>query len=327
MHPLFRGRAGQIFRAGRSLIYCLLSFVRAVDDHIRGFVVKLGVTGVMLPTLDFDAQLGLCSALGIRYYQYRPRVIPDDKRSEPYSCWGNHKFDLTPERWVREGAQLTARLRDAGIEPWGAAPVCLVDMDDDTLKLLVEGAVVSEAGAIRCMPPSYPQQAFDYADYLDRTLSRYRQVVDTICGPAKVKLLIETHAGSSASGPGLAYNILSHFESSEVGAIFDLPNFAKEGFVAPALAVSVLAPWIDCLHVGGARRVDQQTTALGRRTVHQFCAMEESDLYLPDWFAQLADHGIDVPMIIEDYDHALPGDQALRRTVDYLKRMFASMSD
>ena len=37
--------------------------------------MELGVTGVMLPELDFDEQIALCRSLGITRYQYRPRVI------------------------------------------------------------------------------------------------------------------------------------------------------------------------------------------------------------------------------------------------------------
>jgi len=84
--------------------------------------MELGVTAVMLPELDFDEQIALCQELGIRYYQYRPRIIPPDQRDKPYSNWGNHKFDLTPERLVREAANSPAACATAASNPGARSP-------------------------------------------------------------------------------------------------------------------------------------------------------------------------------------------------------------
>ena len=81
--------------------------------------MELGVTAVMLPELDFDEQIALCRAEGVKYYQYRPRVIRPEQRDKPYHSHGRHKFDLTPDRLLTEGAALTARLRSAGLNPGG----------------------------------------------------------------------------------------------------------------------------------------------------------------------------------------------------------------
>src|SRR5512133_881123 len=100
--------------------------------------MELGVNAVMLPELDFPEQIELCRRLGVRYYQYRPRHIPSERRTELFSYWGNHAFDLTPQRLLAEGAKLTAQLRAAGLEPWGTAPALNVDAPDDVIRLHVD---------------------------------------------------------------------------------------------------------------------------------------------------------------------------------------------
>ncbi|MHB1156088.1 MAG: sugar phosphate isomerase/epimerase family protein [Phycisphaerales bacterium] len=285
--------------------------------------MELGVTGVMLPELDFTGQIALCRELGVKFYQYRPRIIPDDQRDKPFSNWGNHKFDLTPERFRNEGRQLTAQLREAGMEPWGSTPNLTVDMDDEAIRLHIEGAGAADLRCVLCNPPAYPRQPFDYAAFLDHAVSRYAYVIDRISWPMGIKLLIETHAGSLASAPGLAWNLVHHFSPNRIGVIFDLPNFAIEGGVTPHLAVSVLGPYIDCCHVGGARRMDRpERDASGTRLIDRvFCATTESDAHVPTYLKALKAADLNPPLIIEDYEPGLSGTDRLRRGVKYLRQV------
>lgn len=288
--------------------------------------MELGVTAVMLPELDFDQQLALCHELAIRYYQYRPRIIPPERRQEPHSNWGNHKFDLTPERLVREGRELTRRLRDAGLEPWGTLPNLTVDMPDDEMELHLEGAAGAEAKCVRCGLPRYPATPFDYAQFLERALERYAYIVEKLSGPMGIKLILETHAGTAVCSPGLAWNVVRHFPPEQVGVIFDLPNFAREGAVNPILAVSVLRDHIDCCHVGGSRRVVRDVDPLGCKVVAaQMCRMEESDLHLPTWLAALRDARLAPPLIIEDFTPNMAGADRLRQSAASLKKLLGAL--
>ncbi|MFC1805670.1 sugar phosphate isomerase/epimerase family protein, partial [Planctomycetota bacterium] len=163
--------------------------------------MELGVTAVMLPDLDFGEQVELCASLGIRYYQYRPRVIPESQRDKPWGNWGNHKFDLTPDRLLAEGSELTKRLRDAGIEPWGTVPSCNADTPDDELRLHFEGAARAEAKCVRVAPPPYPDEPFDYSELLERAVERYGEIIETLAAPLGIKVIIETHCRCLATSP------------------------------------------------------------------------------------------------------------------------------
>lgn len=289
--------------------------------------MELGVTAVMLPELDFDEQRALCAKLEVKYYQYRPRVIRDEHRDKPYHSHGNHKFDLTPQRFLDEAADLTAQLRADGLEPWGTVPALTLGSDDDDVRLHLDAAVKAEAKCVRCNPAPYPGEPFDYPKMLEEVIAGYRRLVDEFSGPRGIKLIIETHAHSLATGPGLAYLIVREFAPEQVGVIFDLPNFAREGGVNAHLAVSVLRDYIDCVHIGASRRIDKdETDGLGNRQVASvFCGFEEGDLHMPTWLGALKDAGVDVPLILEDYTSGLSGAHRLERGVDYLNRALATL--
>lgn len=281
----------------------------------------VGANAVMLPELTFEAQIELCRELGLTHYTFRPRVVPESKRNEAYSNWGRHAFDLTPQRLLAEGAALAGQLQQAGITPFGTVPNATVTDDDDSLRLHFDGAAAARAGRVRVQPPGYPQGPFDYPALLARTIKAYEHVVP-LARAAGVKMVIETHAGSLATSPGLAYAIVQHFDPADVGVIFDLPNFAREGGVNPHLAVAVLGRWIDHLHFGGCRWIaDVPRDEHGfRKPQSVMCELADSELYVPTWLGALRAAGIDVPLIVEDYTPDVSGAQRLRTTVEQLRR-------
>lgn len=284
--------------------------------------MNLGVTAVMLPELDFEEQIALCAALGLHYYQYRPRVIAKAQRSKPYSNWGNHAFDLTPQRFFREGAALTAQLRKAGLEPWGTLPCANINDPDETLRLHVEGAARAQARCVRVGPPPYPDKPFNYADLLERVIRRYDVIVQTMARPLGIKIIVETHCHSLVTSPGLAWAICRHFDPRELGVIFDIANFSYEGEVQPNLAVSVLHDYIDCVHVGGGQHVVGKVDALGCNVVTvQSCAFENSDLHIPSWLNALHEAGVNAHIIIEDFAPHMTGPDRLRRDVAFLNKV------
>ncbi|MDD5678017.1 MAG: TIM barrel protein [Kiritimatiellae bacterium] len=286
--------------------------------------MDLGVTAVMLPELDFEEQIALCAELGLHYYQYRPRIIPEAQRSKPYSNWGNHKFDLTPQIFLREGAVITAQLRKAGLEPWGALPSANIDDPDETLRLHLEGAAKAQARCVRVDPPPCPDKPFNYAELLERMIRRYDIIVRTMARPLGIKIIIETHCRSLVTSPGLAWAICRHFDPRELGVIFDIANFTREGELHPNLAVSVLRDYIDCVHLGGSRRVVDKVDALGCNVVTvQFSAFENSDLHIPTWLNALHAAGVKAPIIIEDFTPDMTGTDRLRRDVAFLNKVIA----
>jgi sugar phosphate isomerase/epimerase len=287
--------------------------------------MPIGVTAVMLPELDFAEQLDLCRKLGVTHYSLRPRVISAEQRDKPFSNWGNHKFDLTPQRLLREAKEIRRQMDDAGVTPWGTVPNASTSDDMDALKLHFEGSASVGAGRVRVAPEKYPSTPFDYAAFLDKIVQAYGRIVE-LAQSYKQKVVIETHAWSLAASPALAWNIVRHFEPAKLGVIFDLPNYAREGNQQPPLAVSVLGPWIDHLHVGGSRRVSASYDALGCRVVKdQFCPLEESDLNLSAWLTALRDARVAAPLMVEDFVENKPGALRLTDSVTVLKRALAAL--
>ncbi|MFA9478634.1 sugar phosphate isomerase/epimerase family protein [Phycisphaerales bacterium AB-hyl4] len=289
--------------------------------------MPLGVTAVMLPELDFDEQVALCKQLNITHYVYRPRVVPDNQKNDAYTNWGNHKFDLTPDKLVEQGAELRKKLQAAGLQGYCTVARLNADETDDMLTVHLRGAAAGGCQSIRIGPPAYPSdKLFDFPAYLEQAIGHYRRCCD-LAEPYGLKVVIEMHAGNSAASPGLARHIVESFDPSELGVILDLPNFVREGFVQPTLTVSVLGKWVDHVHLGGNRQVAGEYDELGfRKPGTQMCPLTETGLYVPAWIDAIAQLEREVPLIIEDYTPALPGALRLRNTADAITRLLDSKS-
>jgi sugar phosphate isomerase/epimerase len=287
--------------------------------------LPLGVTAVMLPELDFDEQIDLCAQLGVTHYVFRPREIAANRRGEAYSNWGNHRFDLTPERFAEQGAQLGRQLREAGLRPFCAVPSSHSGSDRSVLEQDMIGCAQAGCASIRLMPPPYPSGVFDFDAYLAEAIAALQQAVEMARGFG-LKVVIEMHAGTSGASPGLARLLVRQFSPEHLGLVPDLANFAREGAVNPDLGVSAVQRWIDHLHVGGAWTVEGEPDDLGWRTVHHpFCSLSASDLDVRGWVVAIGRLGRTVPLIIEDYTDGLSGGERLRRSVEELRTLIAHL--
>lgn len=286
----------------------------------------IGVTAVMLPELDLPEQIDLLKRAGVTHYSVRPRVIPDAERSKPYSNWGNHKFDLTPERLVREGKAIRKQLTDAGLTVFGTVPAININEPADKLKMHFEGAQIIDAGRVRVAVEPYPSTHFNYPAFIDQTVEKYKRVVE-VAKPFGQKVVIETHCFSIAASPALAWNICRHFNPAELGVIFDIANFNIEGGYVPHLAVAVLDAYIDHCHVGGSRRVSGEYDEIGfRQSKTVQTPLTEADLYIPAWVKALHAAGRVVPLVIENFTNAVPGSLRLTDSAAALHRINATLA-
>lgn len=285
---------------------------------------RLGVTAVMLPELDLDEQVALCRDAGVTHYSLRAREIPADQRGKAYSYWGNHKLDLTPKALVERGTEIRAKLEAAGLVPFGTGPAATSEAPAEVHELNFRGAAAVGAGRVRINPQPYPKEPFDYEAVLEATIRQYRRLVEG-ARPLGLKIVFETHSRTLAAGPALAWNLCRDFDPADLGVIFDLSNFAREGAVQPELAVAVLGPWIDHCHVGASRRVHRGADEQGFERVDvEFCGLTESDLHLPTWLEALRRARIDVPLVLEDFRPGLSSVERVQQGVEAVRKAWAA---
>ena len=138
--------------------------------------MRYSVFTVILPELTLEETIKTLSEHGYDGVEWRCRTIPEGRRDEPYSFWGNVRNDLTPERLVKEGADIAAKCRDAGLEPFAVASYCNCYQHDD-LRLVAEGCAALGARYFRVSPPHYDVSS-EYNKLYVEALENYSKAIE-----------------------------------------------------------------------------------------------------------------------------------------------------
>jgi len=287
-------------------------------------------TTVILPELDLQEACAVLQRLGYKGVELRARRIPDQARGGTYSFWGNHKNDLTPERFLKEARSIRKLCDDHDLHLVGLAPMARADQLDE-IKLLADGAAEAQFGGpsgsvmvsrnpitIRIGPPKGYDGSVSYPVLYQEAVDAYGKALE-ITRERRVKMIVEIHCGTIMVSASLAYRIVSHFNPQEMGVIYDSQNMVMDGYETPKLAVELLGPYLCHAHIGGRRPVpagkDAQGTALWK---WESCALGDGLLSMPTIFEALKAVQFSGFCSLEDF-RVGAAEAKLKEAMDYLK--------
>ena len=279
--------------------------------------MKYCATTVALPQFDMRETAELLSRLGFDGAEWRVRRIPEERKGEAYSPWGNHKNDLSPDNLKARADELKAMERDYGVAIAGLAPAVQADQWED-IRLLAEGAVACGAPFFRVGAPKGYDRTANYNDLYDEAVRAYEGALE-ITRSYGVRVLVEIHNGTIMVSASLAYRIVSHFDPKDIGVIYDTNNMTREGFETYRMGMELLGPYLAHLHVGNHAPKPGKTLADG--TVEWVWEGAGLAAGLTDYRQVMADLkavGFDGFISIEDFRDMDP-EEKLREGIGYLK--------
>lgn len=281
--------------------------------------MKYSVTTVALPEMTLLEQAQLLQRLGYDGMELRVRRVSEEQRKKPPSCWGYHVNDITPENLAAKAGEIKAVLSDHRLQLAGLATNASCT-DLEQVKLLLEGAVSVGAPFIRVGASSGYDGTVPYRVILGETVAGYARVLEITRGSG-VKVLLEIHGHTIHPSASLAHRIVSHFEPSEVGVIYDPQNMVTDGFETTPLAVDLLGPYLAHCHVGAHR--PKPGEADDRGTVAwkwEGCEMGEGLYAYPGLMKALKERGYPGFISVEDFRSA-PAEEKFGSALRYLKNI------
>lgn len=284
--------------------------------------MRFSVTTVILPTLDLEETVKLLSRLGFQGVEWRVRRIPPDKKEAPFSFWGNHKNDLTPERFLREAAQIRKLCDDHGLRIVSLAAQARADQLEE-VKLLADGAAAVAGNGtppplLRIGPPRNYDGGTNYHILYREAVEAYGKALE-ITRPRRVKMVMETHNNTLCVSASLAHRLVSPFSPEDLGVIYDPQNAVVDGYETPQLALELLGPYLAHLHIGGARPVAGKTDEFGSvRWRWERCPLAEGLYDYRRLFELLKKIGYDGFCSLEDFRPGEP-EALLTESVKWLR--------
>jgi len=282
--------------------------------------MNISLTTVALPHLSLEETVELAARLGYDGIELRVRRIPPQMLGQPYSFWGNHKNDLSPDNFVRLAPRIKQLCADHGLAvPALASNATAADLDD--LRRLAEGAVICGCPLVRIGAPRRYDGSVPYREIYAEAVEAFGRALEVV-GSFGVRGLLEIHAGTVAISASLAYRLVSNFAPESIGVIYDVQNMVKEGFEGARLGLDILGPYLAHVHVGGHAPQPGARDAHGTLSwVWKATELADGLLSMPDLLAELRRVGYDRFITVEDFRTDVDAETKFGRAAEYLRRL------
>jgi len=276
--------------------------------------VKLGVFTVMLPDLSPEEAARELRAAGYDGVEWRVAHVPEAKRAEAPSFWGNNLCTLEPTLEEAERAKTLAAASGLAIPNLGTY-IGVGDVAATERAM----AFAQRAGAPQLrVGVGTPESG--YAESFARTKAFFAEV-EALARRYGVRALVETHHKTVCPSASLAHRLVSHFNPEHIGVIYDPGNMVHEGFESYRLGLELLGPYLAHVHLKNAAYDRPPSGGVWRA---RWSPLEDGVVDFPEFFAALRGVGYDGWLVLEDFSAARPSREALRHNHAFVQGVLAA---
>ncbi len=284
--------------------------------------MRLSLTTVALPHLALEELFEFASRLGYDGVELRVRRIPEAALGQPYSFWGNHRCDLSPDNFVQTAPRIRQLCADHGLAiPALASNATAADLDD--IRRLAEGAALCGCPLVRIGAPRRYDGSVPYREVYAEAVDAFGRALEVVRSFG-VRGLLEIHGGTITVSAGLAFRLVSNFPPEAIGVIYDVQNMVREGYEGARLGLDVLGPYLAHVHCGGHAPQPGERDAQGTlRWGWKQSELADGLLSMPDLLAELRRVGYDRFITVEDLRADVPAEAKFAAAVRYLRALEA----
>lgn len=212
--------------------------------------MKFSVATISLPDLDIDTCISEVETTGFAGIEWRvepwPESINDSRPAHPYLV--DHQATIPLD--VRAAERVGTATRNAGLEVVGLGPYIEVG-DSRMLRLACDMAVAAGAPQIRLQGPRISRTRKSYSELFEETVTFFREVEEAAQSTG-IRALLEIHHNTICPSASLAHRVVSKFDPTLIGVIFDFGNLVFEGYEAHEIAFDLLGDYLGHVHLKNA---------------------------------------------------------------------------
>jgi sugar phosphate isomerase/epimerase len=269
--------------------------------------MKCCATTVSLPMFDLEETAELLSRLGYDGAEWRVRRIPEDKRGEPFTPWGNVKNDISPDNLKAEAERIKAVSGKRNLDIVAIAANAPAG-DAEQVTLLAEGAAAlaghrgRAAPLVRLGAPDRYYRQANYRRLFEEAAAAFARALE-ITRANGVRAVIEIHVGTLWESASAACRFVSRFDPADIGVIFDVANMTNRGREDWRLGMEMLGPYLAHVHAGGSRPLaagdpDETGNVAWKR---EACSLAAGETDMRDVLECLAAVGYEGYVSVEDF--------------------------
>jgi sugar phosphate isomerase/epimerase len=278
--------------------------------------MKLGVFTVMLPDFTPEAAAQELKAAGYHGVEWRVSRVPEAKRREAPSFWGNNLCTLEPTLAEAERARSLAEA--AGLEiPNLGSYIAVGDLE--ATEEVMNFARRAGSPQLRVAPGSLQGS---YEESFARAQA-FLSEVEALARRYGVKALVEIHHKTICPSASLAHRLVSHFDPEAIGVIYDPGNMVHEGFEDYRLGLELLGPYLAHVHIKNAAYERPEGGGVWKA---RWAPLEDGVVDFEGFLSALAGSGYDGWLVVEDFSAARASREALRHNIRFINEALAKVA-
>jgi sugar phosphate isomerase/epimerase len=276
-------------------------------------MLKMSVFTVMLPDLTPEQAATTLKQSGYEGVEWRVTQVPEERRSEEPSFWGNNLCTFEPDVTQAARARRVAEAEDLSIVSLGT----YIDVGDlEATENAMRFAQACGAPQVRVGSGHWPNGE-SYATGFERA-KRFLGSVQDLARQYGVKGLIEIHHRTLTPSAGLAHRLVDGFDPDLIGVIHDVGNMVHEGFENYRMGIELLGPYLAHVHIKNAR---WRRPASGGVWISEWAPLEDGVVNWDDLFAALRDMGYSGWLGLEDFSRTRPSRETLDYDITFLRNV------
>ena len=277
-------------------------------------MLKIAVFTVMTPDLTPEEVVQELKTNGYDGVEWRVTTVPENRRQEKPSFWGNNLSTLAPN----EGKRARTLADSAGLEIPGLGTYVKVG---DMAGVETSMRFAQECGAkqIRVSAGDWPNGDKTYAAMFNEARA-FLKNVEAMARQYHVKGIIEIHHGSIATSASLAFRLVDGFDPNFIGVLHDAGNMGHEGFENYRLGLELLGPYTAHVHV---KNVAYHRPSGGGVWKSDWSPLEDGVVNFDALFTALHGVGYNGWVSMEDFSQHRPTREALRANIAFIRAAIA----
>jgi len=273
--------------------------------------MKIAAFTVMLPDLAPEEAATVLNDAGYDGIEWRVTRVPEERRVEPPSFWGNNLCTLEPT--AAEARRARELAESAGLEiPSLGTYIAVGDLpavEEAMCFAQIAGAPQIRVGVGSLAGGSYSERFVAATEFLT--------AVEALARRHGIKALVETHHGTICPSASSAYRLVSQFDPQYMGVLYDPGNLAHEGFEDYRLGIELLGPYLAHVHV---KNCAYDRPAVAGLWTPRWAPLEDGVVNFADLFAALRAGGYNGWLSVEDFSQVRSSREVLRHNLRFIRQ-------
>ena len=220
--------------------------------------MKYSLFTVSVPEMTPEQALAKMKEYGYDGVDWRVTAIPTDPviLAEAPSYWRNNYCTIDIDKVDEQAEEIRDLTAKYGLEINALATYLESSDSPEKIEKCMIAAKKMGCSRIRVNAHRY-DPASNYTDIFADDVAGFRRV-EALAKKHGVKADFEMHMGTITASASAARRLASFFDPQYIGVIYDTGNVIYEGFEEYKMALEILGPYLDLVHIKNAKWVKKE---------------------------------------------------------------------